>query len=43
LGTRLSLSTRRFPVAPLVATVDINAARGLGPVNRQLLSACVYE
>lgn len=43
LGTRLSLSTQRFPVAPLVATVEINATRGLEPANPQLLRASVYE
>ena len=30
-------------IAPLVATVEIDATHDLGPVNRQLLGACIYE
>ena len=43
LWAALVLSDASGAVAPLVATVEIDAARELGPVNRQLFGACIYE
>ncbi len=39
----LAISEVRGATAPLVAKVEVDATRELGPVNRQLFGVCVYE